>query len=152
VPDLALTPYNPPTATPSAPPRPTPAPPTPTSIYDALDFSALLGLVTVTGRIVDEQTGQGLAGATFLVLKPGATYDDWFQQPGVYNDVVVASASTASDGRYQASPALDHGLTYQVVILTPTCYPNLQKTLVVSSETVGTAQLPDIAARRSDGC
>ena len=71
------------------------------------------GSITVTGRILDTDTGQPLEGAFFTLLKPGVDPVVWLGNP--QDAQVLASGSTDEAGEYALSPAVLPG-TYGFVV------------------------------------
>jgi Trypsin-like peptidase domain/Carboxypeptidase regulatory-like domain len=63
--------------------------------------------VVLQGRIVDADSGAGIAGASVLVLRPGAT---------TTQSNVVADAQTDGNGAFRTAPPVPRGATYPVVI------------------------------------
>ena len=72
--------------------------------------------VTVVGRVVDEETGKGLAGGYVIVLAPGVSFGEWEGSPDKDVEALMAGAAmTDSAGRYEV-PALARGADFTVVI------------------------------------
>jgi hypothetical protein len=71
--------------------------------------------VTLTGRIVDAATQQGIEGAYFVLLMPGKTYAD-FQASGdpAGDGIIAGGVKTASDGGFQVQ-GVPRGNTFTVV-------------------------------------
>ena len=72
---------------------------------------AQAGVVAFQGRVVDAQTGAGVSGATFYILKPGTP-----QRAPTGADVLARGVSDAN-GLFQTSPPVQRGITYPVMIL-----------------------------------
>ena len=72
--------------------------------------------VTVTGRVVDDETGEGLAGGYVIVLAPGVSFGEWERSPDGDVEALMAGATmTDSMGRYEV-PSLTRGAEFTVVI------------------------------------
>jgi hypothetical protein len=72
--------------------------------------------VTVAGRVVDDETGEGLAGGYVIVLAPGVSFGEWERSPdGDIESLMAGAALTDSMGRYEV-PALARGMDFTVVI------------------------------------
>ena len=80
------------------------------------DFRAASAEVTVTGRVVDEATGEGVPGGYVIVLAPGVTFEDWEKSSDEEVEELMAGAAvTDSMGRYEV-PDLPRGLDFTVVV------------------------------------
>jgi S1-C subfamily serine protease len=77
--------------------------PTPTPTLDG---------VTVSGRILDIDTGRGIAGAIFLVLQPDVTLDtfEWI------DDQVYTSAEADRQGYYELPLPLERDECYSMIV------------------------------------
>jgi serine/threonine protein kinase len=135
-----VTPTRPPaTPTPAAPTR---APATQTATRQTVELE-------ISGRVVDSGTNQGVPGVRYLVLRPGATYQDWMNTPGVLNDLVIANGITDQDGVYRITAPLDRGETYLTIFATPDEYPtNMTDPLSVGFDTPNPLRLADVVIRR----
>lgn len=72
--------------------------------------------VTVAGRVVDDETGEGLAGGYVIVLAPGVSFGEWERSPDAEVESLMAGAAvTDSMGRYEV-PSLTRGAEFTVVI------------------------------------
>ncbi len=70
--------------------------------------------VVITGKIVDLDSGNPINGAAFLVLKPGVTFDAFFDDPT--DDKVAAEGVADANGVFQTRPPLKRGQTYSVLV------------------------------------
>lgn len=109
--------------------------------------------VVLTRRVLGGAGGAGLADSTYLVLKPGATYQQWLDTPGFINDnaVVAAGGKTDASGAFRTTPGLERGRSYPVVVITPIGWDNQETTLVLPLDAPSPLSLPDIVARRPSG-
>ena len=83
-----------------------------TSLAAAADSVA----VTVVGRVLDEVSGQGVAGGYVIVLAPGVSFEQWEQSPAKeVEDLMAGAAVTDSLGRYAVAD-LPRGLEFTVVV------------------------------------
>jgi len=64
----------------------------------------------VTGTILDAVSGRPIAGALFLALQPGITYDEWES-----DDEVYAYAQTDRNGEFVLPALLERGQSYTLV-------------------------------------
>jgi hypothetical protein len=72
--------------------------------------------VTVAGRVVDEETGEGVSGGYVIVLAPGVSFEDWEKSSDEEVEKLMAGAAvTDSLGHYEV-PALPRGLDFTVVV------------------------------------
>ena len=71
------------------------------------------GSVTVTGRVINADTGKPIAGALFVVLKIGVDVSAWFSSPD--QTQVASSATTGADGTYSTAPPIAPGVYPYVV-------------------------------------
>lgn len=75
--------------------------------------------VTVAGRVIDDETGEGLAGGYVIVLAPGVSFDDWERSPAEDVEGLMAGAAvTDSLGMYEVGD-LPRGLDFTVVVAAP---------------------------------
>ena len=80
------------------------------------DFLAANADVTVAGRVVDDDTGEGVPGGYVIVLAPGVTFEDWEKSSDEEVEELMAGAAvTDSLGRYEV-PDLPRGLDFTVVV------------------------------------
>jgi len=72
--------------------------------------------VTVTGRVLDEVSGEGLQGSYVIVLAPGVSFGEWERSADEGVEALMAGAAvTDSVGRYEV-PDLARGADFTVVI------------------------------------
>lgn len=72
--------------------------------------------VTVSGRVVDDETGEGVAGGYVIVLAPGVSFEDWERSSDEEVEELMAGAAvTDSFGRYEV-PDLPRGTDFTVVV------------------------------------
>jgi hypothetical protein len=72
--------------------------------------------VTVAGRVLDDESGEGVAGGYVIVLAPGVSFDDWERSPGEEVEGLMAGAAvTDSLGRYEVAD-LPRGSDFTVVV------------------------------------
>jgi hypothetical protein len=129
------------------PPTLTPVPPTPT--VTQAPATPTTGPIEITGRVVDAITGQGVPGVRHLVLRPGATYQDWMNTSGVVNELVIANGISDQDGVYRTTARLDRGQTHLTIFVTPDAYPtNTTLSLSFSADTPNPLRQDDIVLRR----
>jgi hypothetical protein len=105
--------------------------------------------VSYTGRVIDQQTGRGVANVRVYLLKPGATYQEWLDAPGFINDRVAAHGVTDERGVYQIAPRIERGRTYVRLVRTPADYPDINDSVTVASSAAGQMDLPDIVVVKS---
>nr|CAA9219478.1 High-affnity carbon uptake protein Hat/HatR [uncultured Armatimonadetes bacterium] len=97
-----------------APPQPTPPQPTPPQPTPPQPAQ---GGMVVQGKIVDADTKQPIPGALFLVLKPGATVEQ-FQQAATKDErlaLLAAAGATDQSGAFQTT-ALPGGQKYTAIV------------------------------------
>lgn len=70
------------------------------------------GGVLIQGRIVDADTGQGIAGALFAVMRLG-----WKESDGLYTEYALAQGTADTDGHFVTNTGVKPGGTYPIVIL-----------------------------------
>jgi hypothetical protein len=70
--------------------------------------------VTLSGYLVDADTGRPVSGAYFYVLAPGVTVSQFVRLQR--QSQVAATGVTGRDGYYRVSPPLARGYTYSAVI------------------------------------
>jgi hypothetical protein len=72
--------------------------------------------IAIEGRIVDEATGNGIGGATVIVLKPGVGPDSWESSPADSTASLMAGAALSdSTGRWWIDD-LVRGRDYTVMV------------------------------------
>ncbi|MDQ2964688.1 MAG: carboxypeptidase-like regulatory domain-containing protein, partial [Chloroflexota bacterium] len=71
------------------------------------------GASTVSGRVVDVDSGQPIAGAVIFVLKPGTDPAAWVQAPDGAS--LASFGESAADGRFSL-PGLTAGGLYPVIV------------------------------------
>lgn len=72
--------------------------------------------VTVAGRVLDDETGEGLAGGYVIVLAPGVSFAEWERSADEDVEGLMAGAAmTDSLGRYEVAD-LPRGLDFTVVV------------------------------------
>jgi hypothetical protein len=72
--------------------------------------------VTVAGRVLDDETGEGLAGGYVIVLAPGVSFVEWERSADEdVEDLMAGAAMTDSLGRYEVAD-LPRGLDFTVVV------------------------------------
>ena len=72
--------------------------------------------VTVAGRVLDDETGEGLPGGYVIVLAPGVSFEDWEKSSDEEVEELMAGAAvTDSLGRYEVAD-LPRGLDFTVVV------------------------------------
>lgn len=72
--------------------------------------------VTVAGRVVDDQTGEGVSGGYVIVLAPGVSFEDWEKSSDdEVEEMMAGAAVTDSTGSYEV-PDLPRGLDFTVVV------------------------------------
>jgi hypothetical protein len=72
--------------------------------------------VTVSGRVVDDETGAGVPGGYVIVLAPGVSFEDWERSSDEEVEELMAGAAvTDSLGRYEV-PDLPRGTDLTVVV------------------------------------
>ena len=70
--------------------------------------------VTVSGTIVDADTGKSLPGAVFFVLRPGVAADAWMDNQD--DKQVISYGEADRDGWFETGPAFEAGGTHGVVV------------------------------------
>lgn len=74
------------------------------------------GPVALSGRLVRAGSAEGVAGAYFIVLRPGVGLEEWEAASGTeVGELMAAAVLSDSTGRYQV-PALSRGYDYTVMI------------------------------------
>lgn len=72
--------------------------------------------VTVTGRVVDAESREGVADGYVIVLAPGISFADWEESaPEEIEDLMAGAAVTDSLGRFEV-PDLPRGRDFTVVV------------------------------------
>jgi S1-C subfamily serine protease len=72
------------------------------------------GASTVSGRVIDVDSGQPIAGAVIFVLKPGTDPATWARSPD--SAALASFGESGSDGRFEL-PGLTGGVSYPVIVL-----------------------------------
>lgn len=72
------------------------------------------GASTVSGRVVDVDSGQPISGAVVFVLRPGTDAAAWARSPDAA--ALVSYGQSGSDGRFQL-PGLTGGVSYPVIVV-----------------------------------
>jgi S1-C subfamily serine protease len=112
-----------------------------TSIGKASPVNPISGGVILTGQITDADTGRGIAGIFFAVLKPGVDPNAWVNNP--QEDQVLTYAVTDADGNYQMPVALTRGQKYGIVVGNNKLgYPSVTAALTIKSDAPDTVNLP----------
>lgn len=72
--------------------------------------------VTVVGRVLDDATGEGVAGGYVIVLAPGISFGDWERSSEAdVEELMAGAAVTDSLGRYAVAD-LPRGLDFTVIV------------------------------------
>ncbi|MBI4279801.1 MAG: trypsin-like peptidase domain-containing protein [Armatimonadetes bacterium] len=116
----------------------------------ALSSQPVVTGVTIRGKIIDEDTKQGITGAIFVAFKPG-TPRERLTDPDLWNDEDLAAEARAdSAGNFQLSNPLQRGQIYPVAVgargyqvLMPTRF-----SLTISQDWGTTTTLRDITLKR----
>ena len=105
--------------------------------------------VTVAGRVLDEETGEGLAGGYVIVLAPGVTFEEWEGSADEEVEGLMAGAAmTDSTGRYEV-PALARGADFTVVIAARGHEPAVfESGLTVRTDDPSLTRLADVRLER----
>jgi hypothetical protein len=112
-----------------------------TSIGKASPVNPISGGVILTGQITDADTGRGIAGIFFAVLKPGVDPNAWVNNP--QEEQVLTYAVTDADGNYQMPVALTRGQKYGIVVGNNKLgYPSVTAALTIKSDAPDTVNLP----------
>lgn len=83
-----------------------------TSVAATADSAA----VTVVGRVLDQSSGEAVAGGYVIVLAPGVSFEEWERSPaGEVEDLMAGAAMTDGLGRYAVAD-LPRGLEFTVVV------------------------------------
>lgn len=77
------------------------------------------GPVTVTGRVVRPGDGEGVAGAWFIVLRPGVELADWEAATGEEAAALMTAAVVADSTGHYRVPGVPRGHDYTVMIAAP---------------------------------
>ena len=72
--------------------------------------------IAIEGRIVDEATGSGIAGATVIVLKPGIGPDRWESSPADSTASLLAGAALSDSAGHWWIDDLMRGRDYTVMV------------------------------------
>jgi serine protease Do len=109
-----------------------------TSIGSAAPVNS--GGVTLTGQVVDADTGRGIAGIYIAVLKPGNDPDAWVNNP--VNDQVLSFTQTDQKGNYQMPDPLARGQKYGLIVGNKNIgYPSTTGTITIKSDAPDTIDL-----------
>jgi serine protease Do len=96
--------------------------------------------VILTGKITDADTGRGIAGIFFAILKPGFDPDEWVNNP--QDDQILTYTQTDNNGNYQMPDALERGQKYGIIVGNNKIgYPSTTGTLSIKSDAPDTVQL-----------
>jgi S1-C subfamily serine protease len=96
--------------------------------------------VTLTGQVVDADTGHGIAGIYVAVLKPGNDPDAWVNNP--VNDQVLSFTQTDQQGNYQMPEPLPRGQKYGLIVGNKNIgYPSTTGTITIKSDAPDTIDL-----------
>jgi S1-C subfamily serine protease len=85
-----------------------------TAVGSASVPSGAEGASTVSGRVIDVDSGQPISGALVFVLKPGTDAAAWARSPD--SAALVSYGQSGGDGRFQL-PGLTGGLSYPVIVV-----------------------------------
>lgn len=69
--------------------------------------------VTLSGYLVDADTGEGIAGGYVVMLKPGVTVQDFARTQS--EQQIASMGQTDSEGYFRLSPPLPRGYTYGAI-------------------------------------
>lgn len=112
-----------------------------TSIGKASPVNSPSGGVILTGQITDADTGRGIAGIFFAVLKPGVDPNTWVSNPDTSQ--ILTYAVTDADGNYVMPDALPRGQKYGIVVGNNKLgYPSVTAALNIKSDAPDTVNLP----------
>ncbi len=99
------------------------------------------GGVTLTGQITDADSGRGIEGIYFAVLKPGVDPNSWISNPDTSQIFTVAV--TDSDGNYTMPDPLPRGQKYGIVVGNNKLgYPSVTAALNIKADAPDTVNLP----------
>ncbi len=90
--------------------------------------------VTLSGYIVDADTGRAVVGAYFVVLTPGVTVQQFAQEQK--DEQVSAIGISDKNGYYSIAPPLARGYTYSVLILAQGYQPIAEDDVLTVGENV----------------
>jgi bacillolysin len=93
--------------------------------------------ITVSGQVVDADTGRGIAGVTLWFLKPGVSATDAAGNGRVDPEEVFTSGLTDRSGNYQLDAPLAHDTVYSVIVIAQGYVP------LVLDDAVNTAEWGD---------
>jgi Zn-dependent metalloprotease len=74
-------------------------------------------LVYLQGRAIDADTGRGISGAQFFVLKPGLTATQAAADDSITGDEVIAVGLTDESGMYRTDRPIARGQRYSVIVV-----------------------------------
>ncbi len=96
--------------------------------------------ITLTGQVVDADTGRGIAEIFIAVLKPGYDPDAWVNDP--QNDQVLTFTQTDQSGNFQMTDTLPRGQKYGLIVGNKNIgYPSTTGTLTIKSDAPDTVNL-----------
>ncbi len=96
--------------------------------------------ITLTGQVVDADTGRGIAEIYLAVLKPGYDPDTWVNDP--QNDQVLSFTQTDRSGNFQMTDSLPRGQKYGLIVGNKNIgYPSTTGTLTIKSDSPDTIKL-----------
>lgn len=72
-------------------------------------------MVTVSGSIIEVSSGEPIAGAYFVVLQPGHTFQEWYNA-GLPTSTVYTGAIAAPDGTFTLFDPLEPGQEYTYIV------------------------------------
>ena len=93
--------------------------------------------VSVSGTIVDADTGKPIQNAVFIVLKPGVAYNDWDGSA----DSIFSYAQTDKRGRFQLPDLIPRGESYTIVSGAKNYNDNYEDDVAVDGNTPDTVDL-----------
>ena len=96
-------------------------PPTPTPVPEGL---------YIEGYILDADTGRGIPGAFYVVLRPGVSVDAW---DGSEADIYTA-AETGANGYFELPLPLERGQSYSVIVWAEGYQPAVGDGLLIGDE------------------
>ncbi len=101
----------------------------------------------ISGRLVEEKTGQGVADGVVMVLKPNASLQQFLRTQD--QALVFASAQTGGDGRFTLGKQLPKGQAYSLIALAKNYRPlAVEGALRLSSRAPETADIGNIELSR----
>ena len=103
---------------------------------------AELGNVTVLGRLVNADTGQGIPGVNFLLLKPGVTVEQFMNQNG--DESLLQSESVTDDESVFVLENVPRGQTFSAIVMLEFNYVWQDDWLTISNSDPDTIDVGDI--------